>query len=69
MGIFTMLLVLTRTALNLAKQLVEYLATFSGGLGQQIILIFVVSCVLPVVLDFIEQHVLGAIVWLLDKFR
>lgn len=64
-----MLLQLARTLLRFFWQGLDFLITFTGGLGQQLILIFFVAVALPPIIDFIFDYGVKAFVWLLDKFR
>lgn len=68
-GVFMTLLTLLRTLWGLLKSSIRFLATFSGGLGQQIILILAVSFLLPLVLDKIEKYLFPGFVWLLNIFK
>ena len=68
-GVFTTLLTLLRTLWGLLKSFIRFLATFSGGLGQQIILIIAVAVLLPPILDFIEKYLIPLGVKLLDLFK
>ena len=65
-GIFTTLLTLTRTALNILPKLLKWIVSISGGIGAQVLALLFVAFLLPKLLDLVELVVKG-VIWLLDR--
>ena len=64
-----MALALGRALLRTAWEILKFLATFTGDLGTQLLILMSIAIALPPILDFLEKYGVRLFVWVLDKFR